>query len=178
MSRVGKLPVSTKGVEVIFADDVVTMKSSKGELSLSIPSDRVSLAFGEDEITVSRNNDEKQSRALHGTIRARLNNMVVGLTDGFSKKLEFNGVGYNVAVAGKTVKMNLGYSHPVDEDIPAGIDCSAEGNVLTVAGYDKEAVGEFAAKVRSWRLPEPYLGKGIKYSDEIIIRKQGKKIGG
>lgn len=178
MSRVGKLPVAVKGVETSYDDNVVTMKTAKGSLSLTIPTDYVSLDLSDDTIVVSRLNDEKQSRALHGTIRARLNNMVVGLTDGFSKKLEFNGVGYNVSVAGSEVKMNLGYSHPVNEQIPEGITCTAEGNVLTIAGYDKEVVGEFSAKVRSWRLPEPYLGKGIKYSDEIIIRKQGKKIGG
>lgn len=177
MSRIGKVPVSTEGVEVTYSNDVITMKSSKGELSLEVPVKNVTLDVADSDITVNPVDDEKLSRALHGTIRSRLQNMVDGLTKGFSKKLEFNGVGYNVAVAGKSVKMNLGFSHPVEEIIPEGITCEAEGNTLTVSGFDKVLVGEFAAQVRNWRRPEPYLGKGIKYSDEHIVRKQGKKLG-
>lgn len=177
MSRVGKLPVSIKGVDYSYENGVVTMKSSKGELSLNIPEDNISLSFADEEVVVSPKADDKFSRALHGTIRARLNNMVIGLTEGYSKVLEFNGVGYNVQVSGNKVAMKLGFSHPVEEIVPEGLTCSAEDNKLTIAGFNKETVGEFAAKVRSWRKPEPYLGKGIKYSDEHIVRKQGKRLG-
>ena len=175
MSRVGKKPLAIPaGVQVTVAGEVVKVKGPKGELQQTLHP-HVSLKIAGSELTVDvKDENNLKDRALWGLFRRLVENMVVGVTKGYEKKLEVNGVGYKAAVAGKTLKLDVGYSHDVDFPIPAGITMSVEKNVVTVAGIDKQLVGETAAKIRAVRKPEPYLGKGIKYVDEVIIRKAGK----
>ncbi len=177
MSRVGKKPVVLPaGVTADVKPDVIKIKGPKGELSLDVhPKVKVALEGSELTVSVGRP-DNKQERALWGLFRALLNNMVVGVTTGFSKVLEVNGVGYKAAVVGTKLNMALGYSHPVDMDIPKGLEVKVEKNVITISGPDRQLVGQFAAVVRQQRPPEPYKGKGIKYSDETIRRKAGKVV--
>ena len=175
MSRIGKMPIAVPaGVTVEVAENnKVTVKGPKGTLTRVFPAE-ISFEQENGQIEVKRPDDQKKTRALHGLSRSLLNNMVVGVTDGFEKKLEVNGVGYRAAKNGKTLSLTLGYSHPVELEDPEGIETVVEGQVITVKGIDKEAVGQHAAIIREKRAPEPYKGKGIKYADEVIRRKVGK----
>ena len=175
MSRIGKLPIHVPaGVTVTIKDNVVTVKGPKGELVQEVnPDINVTLADG--VIHLTRPTDDKNHRALHGLYRSLINNMVVGVTEGYQKVLEVNGVGYRAAKSGKTLTLNLGYSHPVEMEDPEGVESAVEGqNKIIVKGIDKEKVGQYAAEIRDKRRPEPYKGKGIKYADEVIRRKVGK----
>ena len=175
MSRIGRKPIAIPaGVEVKLADGVATVKGPKGTLTQAIhPNMKVEVADG--QILVTRPDDEKENRALHGLTRALLNNMVEGVTNGFSKQLDVNGVGYRVAKQGKDLVMNLGYSHQVTVSEIPGITIDVPGpNKIVISGPDKQLVGQFAAEVREKRPPEPFKGKGIKYADEVIRRKEGK----
>lgn len=174
MSRVGKLPIDIpSGVTITIDPDTITVAGSKGNLSqFTMPGVTVTQEDG--KIVVTRANDEPKIRAKHGLMRALLNNMVNGVSTGFSKKLEVNGVGFRVALAGSDLKMNLGFSHEVIYKIPAGITATVEQNKITITGIDKQQVGQVAAEIRALKKPEPYKGKGIKYEDERIIRKSGK----
>ena len=176
MSRIGKMPIAVPaGVTVSIAENnKVTVKGPKGTLERVLPSEMEIKQEGA-EITVSRPNDLKRMKSLHGLTRTLLNNMVVGVTNGYEKKLEVNGVGYRAQKQGKKLVLSLGYSHPVEMDDPEGIETVVEGqNLIIVKGIDKEKVGQFAAEIRDKRRPEPYKGKGIKYIDETIRRKFGK----
>ena len=175
MSRIGKLPINIpSGVTVTVNGDQVNVKGPKGELSQVITGG-IAVTTADGQVVVSRPSDDKEHRALHGLYRALIHNMVVGVTEGFEKKLEVNGVGYRAAKSGKKLTLNLGYSHPVEMIDPEGIEAVVEGqNVIIVKGIDKEKVGQYAAEIRDKRRPEPYKGKGIKYADETIRRKVGK----
>ncbi len=174
MSRIGKRPVAIPGgVQVTLKDEVVAVKGPKGELKKPVP-DGVKVSVDKTAITVVRENDEPAIRARHGLVRALLNNMVEGVTKGFERKLEINGVGYKAEVAGDKLTMALGYSHPVVYQLPKGVSAKVDKNILVLAGIDRELLGQTAAKVRSFRPPEPYKGKGIKYVEEHIKRKVGK----
>ena len=176
MSRIGKLPITVPaGVDVkIGSDNEVTVKGPKGTLTRTLHKDmKITLDGG--VITVTRPSDEKTHRSLHGLTRTLINNMVVGVTEGFKKELEINGVGYRAALQGKDLNLTLGYSHPVIYTPAEGITLEVPApNKIIVSGANKEMVGEVAAKIREYRLPEPYKGKGIKYVDEYIRRKEGK----
>ena len=175
MSRIGKLPIDLpKGVAVTYADSTLTVKGPKGELSRSIMAE-VTLAVEEGKMMVTRPDDSIKSRAAHGLTRTLVNNMVVGVTTGYQTNLEINGVGYRAEVKGTELVLSLGYSHPVIFPLPTGIVVEVEKMTkLAVKGIDKELVGQTAAKIRSFRGPEPYKGKGIKYATETILRKAGK----
>lgn len=175
MSRIGKLPIEVpKGVKIGFSDFLLSVQGPNGKLDRQIMSN-VSLDINESTIVVSRVDDTNQSRAAHGLTRTLINNMVVGVTKGFQTNLEINGVGYRAEVKGKELVLSLGYSHPVNFLIPDGISIEVEKMTkISIKGYDKEMVGQTAAKIRSFRSPEPYKGKGIKYADETILRKAGK----
>ena len=176
MSRIGRNPITVPaGVEVQIADgNVVTVKGPKGTLTQNL-APAMTIAQEGNVITVSRPNDEKQNRALHGLTRTLINNMIVGVTEGFKKELDVNGVGYRVAVEGGKLVMNIGFSHQVIMEAPAGVTVETPNpNKIIVSGANKQVVGQFAAEVREKRPPEPYKGKGIKYTDEVIRRKEGK----
>ena len=175
MSRIGRMPVIIPaGVTVDIKDNnLVTVKGPKGTLERQLAPE-MELKEDAGVITVSRPNDLKRMKSLHGLTRTLLHNMVVGVSEGYSKVLEVNGIGYRAAKQGKKLVLNLGYSHPVEMDDPDGIDTAVEGNKITVSGISKEKVGQYAAEIRGKRAPEPYKGKGIKYSDEVIRRKVGK----
>ncbi|HZP56942.1 MAG TPA: 50S ribosomal protein L6 [Dehalococcoidia bacterium] len=175
MSRIGKLPVTlAKGVEVQIDGSTVKVKGPKGELERRFPP-HVSFALDDGKVTVARENDEKDVRALHGLSRSLLNNMVVGVSEGFTRTLELQGVGYRAQQAGQNVTLNVGYSHPVEVTPPPGIQLEVEGNTrVHVRGIDKELVGQVAANIRKIRKPEPYKGKGIRYAGERVRRKAGK----
>ena len=175
MSRIGRLPVAIpKGVDVKLNESTLTVKGQKGTLTKEFHKDMI-IKVEEDKILVQRPTDQKLHRALHGLTRSLVNNMVVGVTQGFEKNLEINGVGYRAQKQGKKLVLTLGYSHPVEMDEPEGITVEVPTpNKLIVKGIDKQVVGEFAAKIRSKREPEVYKGKGIKYDTEVIRRKEGK----
>ena len=175
MSRIGKMPIAVPaGVTVDIAENnKVTVKGPKGELSRALAPE-MEIKMDGDIITVTRPNDLKKNRALHGLTRTLLNNMIVGVTDGYTKTLEVNGVGYRASKQGKKLVLNLGYSHPVEMEDPEGLETKVEDNKIIVSGIDKEKVGQYAAEIRSTRAPEPYKGKGIKYDYEVIRRKVGK----
>ena len=176
MSRIGRMPISVPaGVEItIGADNLVTVKGPKGILTQQL-SPAMTIAQEGAELHVTRPNDAKENRALHGLTRSLLHNMVVGVTDGFKKELDVNGVGYRVAKEGKKLVMNLGFSHQVTVEEIEGITIEVpSANKIVISGTDKQKVGQFAAEVREKRPPEPYKGKGIKYTDEVIRRKEGK----
>ena len=175
MSRIGRMPIAVPaGVTVEIAENNhVTVKGPKGTLERTLPSEMAIVLEG-DVITVTRPNDLKKMKSLHGLTRTLVNNMVVGVTTGYTKVLEVNGVGYKVSKAGKTLTLNLGYSHPVVMEDPEGIESTVADNKITITGIDKEKVGQYAAEIRDKRRPEPYKGKGIKYADEVIRRKVGK----
>ncbi|MDR1778318.1 MAG: 50S ribosomal protein L6 [Clostridiales Family XIII bacterium] len=176
MSRIGKLPVTVPaGVDVkIAADNLVTVKGPKGELSEKI-SEKIGVELKDGVIYVTRGNDEKESRSLHGLSRTLIFNMVTGVSDGFERRLDINGVGYRAEKKGKNLVLSLGYSHPVELPDPAGIETETPSNTeIVVRGIDKALVGNYAAIIRGWRPPEPYKGKGVKYREEVIRRREGK----
>ncbi len=174
MSRIGKLPIQIpSGVTITVDSDVITVKGSKGELTVPHLSD-VTVAVEGDQATVTRKDDERIAKAQHGLQRALLANAVEGVTKGFEKKLEVNGVGFRVATSNNVLDMSLGFSHPVKYTAPAGISITNDKMTITVSGIDKQQVGQVAAEIRALKKPEPYKGKGIKYADEVILRKAGK----
>ncbi|MCL1878818.1 MAG: 50S ribosomal protein L6 [Defluviitaleaceae bacterium] len=176
MSRIGKLPITIpSGVTItIAADNEVTVKGPKGTLSRKLSPD-MTIAQEEGKLTVTRPNDLKRFKALHGLTRTLINNMVIGVTEGYVKKLDIIGTGYRAAKAGNKLTLNLGYSHPVEMIDPDGVLSEVEGaNKITVSGIDKEKVGQYAANIREKRSPEPYKGKGIRYENEYVRRKAGK----
>jgi len=175
MSRIGYAPISLpSGVELEVANGQMQVKGPKGSLSRPVP-EGISLEVSEGRARLSRPDDRKPSKARHGLARALLANMVTGVTDGFSRVLEIQGVGYRADTSGQKLNLTLGFSHPVEMEIPKGLEVTVENNTLVrVAGIDKELVGQFAANVRAYRPPEPYKGKGIRYQGEHIRRKVGK----
>jgi large subunit ribosomal protein L6 len=174
MSRIGKLPIAIpSGVTITVDPDEITVAGSKGTLKqFTMPG--VTVTHQDNQVVITRENDEPKNRARHGLMRTLIHNMVVGVSSGFSKKLELNGVGYRVALSGNGLKLSLGFSHEVNFALPTGITATVEQNVITVSGIDKQQVGQVAAEIRALKKPEPYKGKGIKYADERIIRKSGK----
>ncbi|WP_297630557.1 50S ribosomal protein L6 [uncultured Clostridium sp.] len=176
MSRVGRLPIAIPaGVTItVTPENVVTVKGPKGELSQAMNAD-INVAVENNEVVVTRPSDIKEYRALHGLTRALINNMVIGVEKGFQKTLILNGVGYRAQKQGNKLVMNLGYSHPVEIEAVEGVEFEIpETTKIVVKGINKQRVGEAAAKIRSWRKPEPYKGKGIRYENEVIRRKEGK----
>ncbi len=175
MSRIGRMPITIPaGVEVKLDGQVVTVKGKGGTLTQEVHPD-IQVAIADGIVTVTRPSDQKEHRALHGLTRSLLNNMVVGVSEGFEKNLEINGVGYRAAKTGKNLVLNLGYSHPIEMAEPAGITIEVPAqNKIIVKGADKQLVGETAAKIRSFRSPDPYKGKGIKYANEQLRIKEGK----
>ena len=177
MSRIGKQPiVLPKGVEVKLGEDMVEVKGPKGTLQTPMSS-LLNYELTEGLLTITRKDDSRESNAQHGLRRTLVANCVEGVSTGFSKTLEVIGVGFKVAVKGNIVDLSVGFSHPVLIELPKGLEAKAEGNKLTISGIDKELVGEYAARIRRVRKPEPYKGKGIKYDNEIIRRKAGKSGG-
>ncbi|MDQ1325437.1 MAG: ribosomal protein [Campylobacterota bacterium] len=177
MSRIGKRPVTVaSGIEVSL--DGTTLVAKKGNLEKRLETyGRVGISIDGNEVTFSRAGDGKQDSAFWGTYRALFDNIIIGLDQGFKKSLEINGVGYRAAIEGNALKLQLGYSHDILYPIPAGVDISVEKNVISISGTDKQVIGQVAAEIREFRPPEPYKGKGVKYSDETIIRKAGKSAG-
>ena len=175
MSRIGRMPIAIPdGVTVTIAENnQVTVKGPKGTLERVLPAEMDIKQEGS-EIIVTRPNDLKKMRSLHGLTRTLIHNMVVGVTAGYEKTLEVNGVGYRASKSGNKLTLNLGYSHPVEMSDPEGLEAVVDGNKIIVKGIDKEKVGQYAAEIRDKRRPEPYKGKGIKYADEVIRRKVGK----
>ncbi len=174
MSRVGKLPIQIpSGVTITVDDALVTVTGPKGTLTQAMQPG-ISVTLEGSEVLVSRATDESEHRAKHGLMRALINNMVIGVTTGFEKKLEINGVGYRANMEGQKLKMQLGFSHDIIFQPPTTVKVVAEQNTITVSGISKQQVGQVAAEIRSFKKPEPYKGKGIKYVDERIIRKSGK----
>lgn len=176
MSRIGRLPIALPaGVTVtVTPDNVVTVKGAKGQITKAMSKD-IKIAVEDNSVVVTRPSDAKEHRALHGLTRALLNNMVKGVSEGYQKSLDLIGVGYRAQVQGKKLVMNLEYSHPVEIEAVEGITFETPSpNKVVVKGIDKELVGEIAANIRNWRKPEPYKGKGIKYENEVIRRKEGK----
>ncbi len=179
MSRVGKVPIKVlQGVKIAQQDGVIRVEGPKGKLSYTVP-EGIEIKIGKDEVSVNRKDpNDKLSQPLFGVSRTVLSNMVQGVHTGFTKTLEINGVGYRAAVKGKILNLTLGFSHPIDFQLPEGVTATVEKNTkLHLTSADKVLLGMVAAKVRSYRPPEPYQGKGIKYSDEKIMRKQGKAAG-
>lgn len=174
MSRIGKLPIDIpSGVTITVDQDWITVAGPKGTLKqFTMPG--VVVKQEGDQVIVTRESEEAAHRAKHGLMRSLINNMIVGVSKGFEKKLELNGVGYRVAMAGQGLKLNLGFSHDVNYALPQGVQATVEQNVITVNGIDKQQVGQVAAEIRALKKPEPYKGKGIKYVGERIIRKSGK----
>jgi large subunit ribosomal protein L6 len=173
MSRIGKLPIEIPSGVKITIDTVVMVNGPKGSLSQAML-DGITVEQKENLLLVTRQNDEPVNRARHGLMRTLINNMVLGVTQGFSKKLEINGVGFRVSLSGNVIVMNLGFSHEVKYQLPEGVQAVVEQNTITISGIDKQKVGQVAAEIRSLKKPEPYKGKGIKYVGEKIIRKSGK----
>ena len=174
MSRIGKLPIQIpSGVTITVDSGNVTVKGPKGELTQFITPDVV-VAVEDGVLTVTRKDDSKTARAQHGLMRALIQNMVTGVTTGFEKKLEVNGVGFRVSGGGQSIEMALGFSHPVKYEAPQGVTLTVNKMEIVVAGISKQQVGQVAAEIRALKKPEPYKGKGIKYADEVIIRKAGK----
>jgi large subunit ribosomal protein L6 len=174
MSRIGKMPINIpSGVTVEVDSDFITVNGPKGSLKqFTMPG--VKAAVEESQVVITRDNDEAENRARHGLLRSLVSNMVTGVSQGFEKKLEINGVGYRVQPQGADLKFNLGFSHDVIYKVPTTVQVKVEQNTLTVTGSDKQQVGQIAAEIRALKKPEPYKGKGIKYADERIIRKSGK----
>ena len=177
MSRIGKQPIAIPAkVKVDVKGSKVFVEGPKGKLDMEIPR-RTSLKIDNGNVLVSRDGDDAEARAMHGLSRALLNNLVKGVSEGYSKKLEINGVGFKAAVQGKVVNLSLGYSHPINYDIPEQIKVTVEENTkITIEGPNKQVVGQVAAELRSYYPPEPYKGKGVKYADERIERKEGKTV--
>ena len=178
MSRIGKKPITIpEGVEVKMEDNLVKVKGPKGELQREVPAE-IKVEIKEKELLVSPQKETKRTKALWGLSRALLSNMVEGVSQGYIKKLEIEGVGYKAVLEGEDLVLNVGFSHPVEIKKPEGITFSAEKNAITISGIDKEKVGQIAAKIRKVKPPEPYKGKGIRYEGEEIRRKAGKKAAG
>lgn len=177
MSRIGKLPITLPPkVKVQVKDRHVTIEGPKGKLNWELPR-RTSVKVEDNKVVVSRDGDDAQAKALHGLSRALVNNMVTGVSEGFVKKLEIQGVGFKASVQGKTVNMSLGYSHPIVYEIPEQVKVTVEENTkITIEGPDRQAVGLVASELRSFYPPEPYKGKGVRYSDERVVRKEGKTV--
>ena len=177
MSRIGKQPITIPAkVKVDVKGSKVFVEGPKGKLDMEIPR-RTTLKIDGDNVVVSRDGDDAEARAMHGLSRALLNNLVKGVSEGYSKKLEINGVGFKAAVQGKVVNLSLGYSHPINYDIPEQIKVTVEENTkITIEGPNKQVVGQVAAEIRAYYPPEPYKGKGVKYADERIERKEGKTV--
>ncbi|MCT2007216.1 50S ribosomal protein L6 [Micrococcus lylae] len=174
MSRIGRLPITVpSGVDVTIDGARVTVKGPKGQLEHTLPSP-ITATLEDGQVTVARPDDERESRSLHGLSRTLINNMILGVTEGFSKQLEVIGTGYRVLAKGQDLEFALGYSHPVPVKCPEGISFAVEGNKVTVSGIDKQKVGETAANIRKLRRPDPYKGKGVRYAGEQIRRKAGK----
>ena len=175
MSRIGRMPIAIPaGVTVSVADgNVVTVKGSKGTLERTFVPE-LTIEVKDNEVIVTRPNDQKREKSLHGLTRTLIHNMVVGVSEGFTKTLEVNGVGYRAAKQGSKLTLNLGYSHAIEMEDPEGIETKVDGNKIIVSGISKEKVGQYAAEIREKRKPEPYKGKGIKYDYEVIRRKVGK----
>jgi large subunit ribosomal protein L6 len=176
MSRIGKRAVAIpKGVTASIADGQLTVKGPKGTLAMTL-ADSIAYAIEGDEVSVRPANDTKRAQAFWGMQRTLVQNLMTGVTEGFSKKLLITGVGYRAAAQGRKLKLQLGYSHDVDLDVPEGLEVKTPDNTtVEVSGADKQKVGQFSAEIRRWRKPEPYKGKGIKYDGEFIFRKEGKK---
>ncbi|MEI9914130.1 MAG: 50S ribosomal protein L6 [Candidatus Saccharibacteria bacterium] len=174
MSRIGKVPIQIPaGVTVEIGKDVITVNGPKGSLSqFTLPG--ITIKQEDNNLIIERDSDDRILRARHGLMRSLINNLVVGVSEGFSKKLEINGVGYRVNLQGQVLKLSVGLSHEVTYNIPSGVTLAVEQNVMTVSGIDKQQVGQVAAEIRAVKKPEPYKGKGIKYENERIIRKSGK----
>ena len=177
MSKIGKKPIEIpEGVQVSLVENLLKVKGPKGELGLDLHS-KVQIKQDNKVISVTvKDREDRRQRALWGTFRSLVRNMITGVTAGFEKKLEITGVGYKASVAGTKLVLNLGYSHPIEIEIPKGLEVKVEQNTINIAGADRQAVGEFAALIRSQRKPEPYKGKGIKYQGEVIRRKAGKVV--
>lgn len=175
MSRIGKIPVAIpSGVDIKLEGSTLTVKGPKGELTHQIP-EQITVTLAENKIVVTRDSDDRLPRSLHGLTRTLINNMIIGVTAGFEKKLEIVGTGYRVAAKGQGIELALGFSHPVVVEPPAGITLAVEGQTkITVSGISKQQVGEVAANIRKIRKPEPYKGKGIRYAGEHVRRKVGK----
>lgn len=176
MSRIGRLPIAVpSGVQVTIKDQTVAIKGPKGELNWDVP-EPIVVKQADNELLIERPNDEAKVRALHGTSRALISNMVTGVSEGFTRVLEINGVGYRAAVNGRNLNLELGYSHTIDYELPKEVTAEVEKNtVVTLKSYNKQVLGQVAAEVRALRPPEPYKGKGVKYAEEHIRRKVGKK---
>lgn len=175
MSRIGKKPVVIpNGVVVSMEKGIVSVKGPKGSLAFEI-NNEVSVKIKEGSLQVEMVAKTKQTPAIWGTTARIIENMIIGVTEGFSKQLELNGVGYRMSMAGKKVNLALGFSHPVEVEVPEGLDVKIEGNVMTVSGIDKHAVGQFSANVRALKPVEPYKGKGFRYVGEVVRKKEGKK---
>ena len=177
MSRIGKKPVPIpSGVEVKLDGDTVVVKGPKGQLETAILGDLVEVTIENGEVRVTPKSDTKQARSAWGLTRSLINNMVIGVTEGFQKKLEIVGVGYRAQMQGRNLKLNLGFSHDVIYEVPEGIEVQVpQPTEIIVSGIDKQKVGQVAAEIRAWRPPEPYKGKGVRYAGEYIFRKEGKK---
>jgi len=177
MSRIGKQPVSIpSGIDVSEKDGIITFKKGNVEKTLDTKN-YVNIEIKDNEIVFAPKGDDRQSRAFWGTFRSLANNIVVGLTTGYEKKLEINGVGYRAAVKGNVLEMQLGFSHPINYEFPKDVSITVEKNIITIKSDDKQRIGQIAAEIRGFRPPEPYKGKGVKYVDEVIIRKAGKTAG-
>lgn len=176
MSRVGNAPIKLPdGVDVSANGAVLTAKGSKGELSIMLPSS-VDVSIEDKIVTVKPVKKDVAGKSIWGTVRANINNMVTGVTTGFTRKLEINGVGYRAAMQGNKLQLNLGFSHPVEMEVPAGLAVKVENNTkIEITGTDKQLLGQFASEIRAKRPPEPFKGKGVKYAEEHIVRKEGKK---
>ncbi len=174
MSRIGKQPIAVPaGVTITVDEQAIVVKGSKGELSqFMMPG--INVTVDGDTVNVTRIDDEKEHRSKHGLMRTLINNMIIGVTNGYEKKLEINGVGFRVALAGTSLKMNLGFSHEVNYNLPEGIQAKVEQNTITISGISKQLVGQVAAEIRALKKPEPYKGKGIQYVGERVLRKSGK----
>lgn len=176
MSRIGKKPITIpQGVEVIFSDSILQVKGPKGELRVKVHP-LVDIEIKDTEAQVSPKDDSRFANALWGTFASHLKNMIKGVTEGFEKQLVVEGIGYKVDLQGNKIVLNVGFSHPVELEIPADLEVSVDKNTITVKGIDKQKVGQFASEIRTVKKPEPYKGKGIRYSDEVVRRKEGKRV--
>lgn len=176
MSRIGKTPITLpSGVTVTLSGNNLTVKGPKGELKRNFNNKEVAVTITDNQILLSKaEGSSRAAAAMWGLYRSLFSNMVIGVSEGFSKRLEVNGVGYRASVSGSKLTLMLGFSHPIEYQLPAGISATVEGNAITILGFDKELVGETAARIRRFRKPEPYKGKGVKYTGEVIRRKAGK----
>lgn len=181
MSRIGKQIIAvTEGIEVTVNGNNIKIKGPKGELELNF-SEKIEVIYNDNQIQVKRNNDEPEDRSLHGLTRALINNMIIGVSEGFEKRLEIIGVGYRAQVSGSKITLNLGFSHPIELTAPEGVSVKMDEkqkNTVIISGISKQAVGQFAAIIRKFRPPEPYKGKGIRYVGEYVPRKAGKAVAG